>query len=86
MVISTLFIYYSIVCFKGEILPIPNPPDVKMTQLHPHELRLSWPSSALDGTYDLDPNAVVYYVIENVEFKDGEPASNWTYIRKVGHI
>ena len=83
MIISTFFIYNSIVRFKGDILPAPNPPDVKMTQLDPHELRLSWPSSAVDGSHS---NAVVYYVIENVEFKDGEPPSNWTYVRKVGHI
>ena len=69
-----------------DFYPCPNPPEVKMTQLDPHTLRLSWHSSALDRTYAIDPDAVVYYVIENVQIENGESTSNWTYINTVGYF
>ena len=65
-----------------DFYPCPKPPEVDMTQLDPHTLQLSWHSSALD----IDPDAVVYYVIENVQMENDEPTSNWTYINMVGYF
>ena len=55
-----------------------------MTQIDPHTLELSWHTSALDRTFAIDPDAVVYYVIENVPMENSKSTGNWTYINMVG--